>query len=45
MGMILKWNDNKLKGSLIFKIIEGNDRLRFHTTEITNEKLFIRVGF
>ena len=25
----------------IRQIIEGNDRLRFHTTEITNEKLFI----
>ena len=40
-----KWNDKKLKGTIIYKIVEGNDLMWFQTGEIYNNKFSFKIEF
>ena len=40
-----KWNDKKLKGTSIYKIVEGNDLMWFQTGEIYNNKFSFNIEF
>jgi len=40
-----KWNDKKLKGTSIYKIVEGNDLMWFQTGEIYNNKYSFNIEF
>ena len=40
-----KWNGNKLKGIVIYKIVEGNDLMWFQTGKIYNDKFSYKIEF
>ena len=40
-----KWNDKKLKGTIIYKIVEGYDLMWFQTGEIYNNKFSFKIEF
>ena len=39
------WNGNKLKGIIIYKIVEGNDLMWFQTGKIYNNKFSFKIEF